>query len=559
MSNSMVYRPCIIIPIYNNQSTIEQVVSSLLPYNIPIYVVDDGSDEATRQVLSTLKREGKIRLLSLPQNQGKGGALTIGFANAYEDGFTHALQLDADGQHDAGDVPAFLEAGAEGDTLVLGDPEFDETAPKARLYGRRINHPWVWFETGSFAIRDALCGYRLYPLKETVKLSRECKLGNRMEFDPEIAVRLVWRGVKIRNVKTKVRYFPGGVSHFRTVRDNARITWLHTRLVVLALFRHLAACFQGRDTVQRTAWMRAPERGTVSGLVIMLWVLRALGPRVCKAAVYPITLYFLLTDSATRKASSNYLTKVLGRVPSLGDLHRHLREFGNALVDKVLAWSREGYPFRFSWSGKEEFDGLVSRKQGAILLSAHLGNIEVLRAASGRDGIKVNAIMFTENAKKFEQILEKVGGGDHAVRVIPTEEITPELILQLKSRIEAGEFVAMLADRVLRGSSRRYSLVPFLGSKAAFPHGPFILASLLKAPCYTLFATSHGREDYQISFALLSEELKLPRKGRDVALEEIIERYVKVLEKECRRSPYQWFNFFDVWEEVDDVPKKGLG
>jgi len=546
----MDYRPCIIIPIYNNHSTIRDVVTSLLTYEVPIYIIDDGSDEVTKRELFKLDSEySLVQVLTLPRNQGKGAAVMFGFANAYQRGFTHALQLDADGQHEPKDVPAFLKAGEDHpNTLVLGDPTFDETAPKARLYGRRFNHPWVWFETGSFAIRDALCGYRLYPLKETVEVCRRYSLGTRMEFDPEIAVRLVWSGVKVENIKTRVRYYADGLSHFRTFRDNVRITWLHTRLVTLAILRHLSSPISSKATGR--GWMKAPERGSLLGLQFMLWILRLLGPKICKKIVSPLSLYFLLTSKNSRTSSRSYLRRVLDREPTVSDLHSHFKAFGDALVDKVLAWSPDGYPFNFVWKGFEKFDAIASKGEGGVLLSAHVGNIEILRAASEREGVRVNAIMFTRNAKKFESLLHKVGGGAHTLRVIPTEGITPDLVLELREKIQQGEFVAMLADRVLEGSPGRYSVVPFLGGYAPFPHGPFILASLLKAPCHTIFATSQGEERYKITFAHLAGPLHLPRENRKAALAKVIEAYARQLEQVCRESPYQWFNFFDMWEET---------
>lgn len=548
----MIYHPCIIIPTYNNSSTIRHVVTSLLRYGLPVYIIDDGSNEETKRVLSELSCEyHRVQVLTLPRNQGKGAALMLGFANAYRDGFTHALQLDADGQHDPEDVPAFLEAGQRDlNTLVLGDPTFDESAPKARLYGRRFNHPWVWLETGSMEIRDALCGYRLYPLAATVEVCRRYSLGTRMEFDPEIAVRLVWAGVKVENIKTRVRYYADGLSHFRTVRDNVRISWLHTKLVTVAILRSLSSSLSRRGTSQLRGWMEAPERGSIFGLQFMLWVLRLLGPKICKRIVSPLSLYFLLTSKSSRSASRCYLRRVLGREPTMSDLHSHFAAFGDALVDKVLAWSPEGQPFNFIWEGLEKFDAIASKGEGGVLLSAHIGNIEVLRAASEREGVKVNAIMFTRNAKKFESLLHKVGGGAHTLRVIPTEGITPDLVLQMREKIQQGEFVAMLADRGLEGSPGRYSVVPFLGGYAPFPHGPFILASLLKAPCHTIFATSLDEGRYKITFEHLCGPLHLPREHRKEALSNVIEGYAKQLEKVCRETPYQWFNFFDVWEET---------
>jgi hypothetical protein len=148
----------------------------------------------------------------------------------------HAITLDADGQHDPADVPKFLDAARrQPEALVLGRPIFGPDSPRARRYGRRLSQAFVWAVTGSFAIEDPLCGFRCFPLRRTVPLLDAVSLGDRMEFDPEIVVRLAWDGVPIVNVPTRVRYFTGGLSNFRIVRDNALIVRAYARLVLARL------------------------------------------------------------------------------------------------------------------------------------------------------------------------------------------------------------------------------------------------------------------------------------------------------------------------------------
>lgn len=235
-------KPCLLIPIYDHADTIGRVLRSLAYVDLPCLVIDDGSNAETRDVLDRLARELPwVEVERLPANGGRGVALRHGYETAARRGFSHAAQLDADGQHDTADVPKFLEAARRAPTaLVLGEPIFDDTAPKSRLYGRRLSRFWVWAETLSFAIRDPLCGFRCIPLESVVSLLRQVRLGDRMEFDPEIAVRLVWEGVPVVNVPTRVRYLSGGVSHFRPVRDNLLISWLHARLF-FGMLRRLPA------------------------------------------------------------------------------------------------------------------------------------------------------------------------------------------------------------------------------------------------------------------------------------------------------------------------------
>ncbi len=231
--------PCLLIPIYDNEDTIEGVVESLASHGLPCLIVDDGSSLATREVLAKIDATHSwVQVEHLPRNGGRGVALTAGYREAARRGFTHVLQLDADGQHAAEDVPAMLAAAAACPrAMILGDPQFDESAPPARRYGRQISRFWVWVETCSFAIHDPLCGFRCLPLAPVVTLLDRVRCGARMEFDVALLVRLAWTGVPVRNVPTQVVYFEGGVSHFDVLWDNLRISGSHTRLVLAMLLR----------------------------------------------------------------------------------------------------------------------------------------------------------------------------------------------------------------------------------------------------------------------------------------------------------------------------------
>ena len=224
--------PCLLITIYDHPDTIYDVVSGLSPLGLPCIIVDDGSGEATVKALEQVREAFDfVEVVTRERNGGRGAALKTGYRHLLSRGYTHALQLAADDQHDATDAPAFLKAAAEHPTaLVLGDPIFDDTAPRSRFYGRFISRFWVWVETWSRDIHDPLCGMRCMPLEATVRVLDETETGDYMEFDPEIAVRLVWAGVPVVNVPTRVRYFEEGISHFDLVRDNVRISKAHTRL-----------------------------------------------------------------------------------------------------------------------------------------------------------------------------------------------------------------------------------------------------------------------------------------------------------------------------------------
>lgn len=226
------FQPCALIPIYNHKDTIAATVRALRAHGLPVMIVNDGSDGQTRAVLDGLVSPD-VQLIHLPRNGGKGRALTAGMIAARDAGFTHALQIDADGQHDVADVPRFLAEGrAHPEALICGQPVYDESVPRARLYGRYVTHVCVWLETLSFMLRDSMCGYRLYPLEATCAEIDRAPLPARMDFDTETAVRLIWRGVPVRNLPTRVVYPENGLSHFHMLHDNLRISAMHTRLLL---------------------------------------------------------------------------------------------------------------------------------------------------------------------------------------------------------------------------------------------------------------------------------------------------------------------------------------
>jgi len=238
------HRVCAVVPTYDNPVTIRAVVERLRTHVADVIVVDDGSGPEGRDAVAALERDGLAITVRRARNGGKGAAVKTGLLAAKERGFTHALQVDADGQHDLSDVPRFLEAAREAPgALVLGSPVFDASAPRSRRVARRITAFWIRIETGGDAIGDAMCGFRVYPVDPAVAANAR---GDAMDFDPEIAVRLVWKGIPVINLPTRVRYIgedEGGVSHFRMFRDNVLISWMHARLTFARVMRRIFGRF----------------------------------------------------------------------------------------------------------------------------------------------------------------------------------------------------------------------------------------------------------------------------------------------------------------------------
>ena len=232
------HNPCAVIPVYNHETAVPAVVAALLAAGLPCVLVDDASSPNCAAVLGELARGENIFLIRLAVNQGKGGAVMAGLREAAQLGFTHALQVDADGQHDLRDVATFMQVSQQNpEALICGYPQYDASVPKGRLYARYLTHVWVWINSLSLQIPDSMCGFRVYPLAPTLALINSVKLGKRMDFDPEILVRLAWRNQPMRWLPTQVHYPQDGLSHFRLFHDNALISSMHTKLFFGMLIR----------------------------------------------------------------------------------------------------------------------------------------------------------------------------------------------------------------------------------------------------------------------------------------------------------------------------------
>jgi glycosyltransferase involved in cell wall biosynthesis len=240
LRNKGTFRPAVLIPVYDHELAIGPTLEAVLAHDCEVLMVDDGSGEACRDTLIELRdrHPKRVRLVRLEINSGKGAAVKTGFRALLEEGFSHAVQIDADGQHDISDLPVFLEtAFSNPDSLVAGYPVFDAEIPRIRFYGRYLTHFWVWINTLSFAIRDTMCGFRVYPLASIAEILEQEKCGDRMDFDPEIIVRWYWRGGKVMNLPTRVRYPLDGISHFDVCKDNLLISQMHARLFFGMLYR----------------------------------------------------------------------------------------------------------------------------------------------------------------------------------------------------------------------------------------------------------------------------------------------------------------------------------
>jgi glycosyltransferase involved in cell wall biosynthesis len=229
----------ILIPVYKHCKTALAMTERLVALGLPVILVDDGNDEGGKEYLARAAAVSSlVYLVTLPENGGKGRAISAGMDKAHELGLIHVLQIDADGQHDEGRIPFFLEqARLCPEAMICGCPEFDASAPASRVKGRKIANAWSRIVTLSGGIRDAMCGFRVYPVEATRLILRRVHYDRRMGFDIEILVRLSWEGIPSLFYPVKVTYPKDGLSNFHPVRDNARISWVFTRLFFGMLLR----------------------------------------------------------------------------------------------------------------------------------------------------------------------------------------------------------------------------------------------------------------------------------------------------------------------------------
>jgi predicted LPLAT superfamily acyltransferase len=558
----MEFNPCLLIPCYDHGPQLRGVLRELRQFDLPCIVVDDGSGADTARVLDELAASEKNLVLHRNAvNGGKGAAVMEGMRIAQQRGFTHALQIDADGQHDVGDIPRLLNAASAAPAaLISGWPQYGSDVPKSRLYGRYITHFWVWIETLSFAVKDTMCGFRVYPVAAARRLFEQRRLGTRMDFDIEVMVRLYWAGVPMQFVPTRVIYPQGGLSHFAVWRDNLRISWMHTRLVAEMLLRLPLRLLRRGDSGAH--WSQHEERGAYWGMWISLQCYRLLGPRVLRVLLLFIISYFFVANRTARAASLQFLTRAfdqgaqLERRPNGFTVYRHLYQFGSAVVDRIGSWAGRIRRADVVFDARPQLQAQAQSGRGAVIFTSHLGNVEMCRALVDQvPGIKMNILVFTRHAEQINRLMREVNPRA-GVELLQVGNVGPDTAILLQQKIDAGEFVVIAADRTSPAARQRVSRVDFLGAPADFPQGPFILAALLRCPVYLLFCLlENGR--HHIHFELFAEQLQLPRRQRAVELAACVERFAQRLGYYAKRAPLQWFNFYDFWEPAPPRSAEG--
>ena len=294
------------------------------------------------------------------------------------------------------------------------------------------------------------------------------------------------------------------------------------------------------------SWSRQQERGSPAITRAALWMVLRGGPVVAPVLAATATLWFLLTSGCARGASRDYLRRVLGRPVRLRDIARHFHSFAHTVLDRVLLLGGRSTAFEISTEGLDQVLAILAGGRGCILLGAHLGSFEVLRSLAARAPVPVWALMYRRNAGPLTPLLDRLAPGLHD-RVLEIGDTAS--MIRARECVERGEIVGILADRSPPG--HRTVTVPFLGSGAAFPSGPFVLASTLAAPVVLFHAVRTGPRRYAVRFEPFTDRVVLRRSDRAGDLRAVVARYAAAVERGCRAHPFQWFNFFPFWEHVD--------
>jgi len=553
------FRCCALIPTYNNPMTVAAVVEQTRQYLTDVIVVDDGSTAEGRAACQQLAERGLAHVHHRERNGGKGAAVKTGFTIARELGFTHALQIDADSQHDLSRIPEFLAHGqAQPQALILAYPEYDESVPAVRREARKFTRFWVDLETGRGVIKDSMCGFRLYPLAALDGLHIP---SNRMDFDIEIAVRLAWTGLPIMNLPVAVRYLAkseGGVSHFKPFRDSLRFSWLHSKLCTikwtLASMRRVGL-LRSEHPPKPTTWLNTAERGTVLGIRVVYWVCTLFGRGPTRFFVRAIALWYALIDRPAKRASTQWLTVVHGRPPTWWMTYAHILRFAQVAVDRIFFLRGKTAGLQVTRTGHHHLEAAIASGRSAILLGAHLGSFEAMRASGHASNVPINILGHFDNAKLVNALLQRLNPTASA-RVIHIDSDAVDFIFRVRDRAETGELIAILGDRV--GLHEKSVTVNFFGRPARFPTGPFALAAVLKCPVLLTFGLYREPNHYDLYCEPFVDRVVLPRRDRAAHMHAIVQRFAHRLEEYCRRAPDNWFNFYDVWETESGAATRSL-
>lgn len=304
-------------------------------------------------------------------------------------------------------------------------------------------------------------------------------------------------------------------------------------------------------------WASLEETSLIWGIRTLVWIYRVFGRWAFRLILRPVVSYYFLTGKVAREASMDYLRRLSAAYPELNLKvgwwlsYRHFLSFGETLLDKIIAWMGCIDPNQVDFPNRPVLLKLIEQKRGAMILSGHIGNLELCQAIADMRGlIRLNILVHTRHAEKFNRLLGR-GEGSATIKLIQVTELNPAIAIELQDKIDNGEFLVMVGDRIPVQGGRTVKAT-FLGEQADFPQGPYLLASLLRCPVFTLFCyPTQGR--YRVHLEPFSEPFRIPRgePKRSQRLSRLAQNYATTLEQHCKAEPLQWFNFYPYWQSAD--------
>jgi predicted LPLAT superfamily acyltransferase len=303
-------------------------------------------------------------------------------------------------------------------------------------------------------------------------------------------------------------------------------------------------------------WARAGERGSRFALRFLLLCMRTFGHAPLVVVLAPIAIYFVFFSRAARDSSKDFLRRIRrsrgqGGEPGLRDVYRHIYSFAAAILDRFALWGGALDEFEITLHGRAAMEPLVEQRTGALLVGAHIGSFDVLRVIAREADIPVNVIMYSVNAERINAAFKELDP-ESRVRIIDLDPNSTKAAFEVRQCIERGEFVAVLADRVLPRARSRVAHAMFLGQRAPFPQGPFLLAAVLRVPVILTIALRKGPWAYDAYLELISPGGAIGRRSRASEIQRQVDLYASRLEHYCLMAPDQWFNFYDFWADVGD-------
>jgi predicted LPLAT superfamily acyltransferase len=522
-------RILVAIPTFNNAATLGTVIKCVLEKTQHLLVVNDGSTDATGELIASFPQ---IYSVTLSQNSGKGSALVAAFRWAKQHGYSTVVTMDADGQHLAQELDGIVAAVENHPgTIVIGARNFDPSAgdvPNSSKFGRSFSDFWVHIETGK-KVFDTQSGFRAYPVD---KIPFESLSARHYDFEIEILVRSLWKGIPAISVPIQVFYPPREqrVSYFLPFKDNARLSRLHTSLVVRRIFNLFAA------PSLKTEGRRGPG--------LMSLCLRVFGLKWCYRLLYLIVPIYFLTGLAhvlpnLRFHKQRGQRSLLKQVIASWKTHLY---FAASLLDRAAIMHGMLSP-QFDLDIPPDF---FARKGGFILVGAHFGDWTLsANALAGEHKNRIAIVMDTARSRIFQS---RFGARkDNILEFIDAGRDSLEVMLDIREKLSEGNIVCFLGDRGFRET--RMTPVHFLGKEAQFPAAPFEIGKRLKYPVYAFFCfkkeLSHSTQLKLVIREIHSES--------STALE-MLNEYVRELETIVRTRPWCWFNFFDFWEPSKGAP-----